>query len=1311
MADQPGTEQFTVGSDLPDFRDYPWRLSYRSSATGPGGKPINILHDFYIPVLQRAVRYDRVAGYFRSTSLAAASQGFTTFARREGKIRLIVGADLDPKDVRAILDAYANQETEEPPTDTLLEQALKVGLDQPETWPENVRHGVQLLGWLIARQVLEIKVALRVHAHSGEPLPFESVEDGYVHMKWGVLADALGNRMYISGSLNESKTALTLNAENIDVHCEWRGETEQQRVVEADEEFQNLWQDQACGMRVLSLPEAVRQRLINISEGMSRPQEIDGTSAAPLEIPPPAPLELLRFALIKDGPRLPSGRFVGLETAPITPWPHQQVVARRVIATWPFSYLLCDEVGLGKTIEAGLIIRSLYLSGLVPRVMVAAPASLTEQWQREMAGKFFLPFARALGGAEPRHEYLWPWEEQKSSGSLFDPDLLIISTGLLVRPEKEAMLKRAADFGLTLLDEAHCARRKNSTQGLRAEPKFGRLHKTLAEILRPKSKCLLMATATPMQLDPIEVFDLISLTNRTGPFQFDPGLSQWYYDILTRLVREEQVTEREWAFVRHVILALEHHDPYHNAYLKQVVVDGRSRLAVRRWLEQDRRPAAADVKGIIRLLFIASPLHRVMLRHTRPLLEIYRERNQLTANLAKRTILPLPRIVFTPQEKQCYDQLEIYCRELAARFSGQDSRSQIIAVLGFYLSFIRLRFASSLFAIQQTLKRRRQRVRYTLEHFAKQGEVSLEEWDLEDLLEDADEDTPFVQSLLENRSPDDLKWEWEFLKQILDPLENLSGPSSKMQVLLKVLNDRRIKGTNRVRQTVIFTRFYDTLCDIVGRLRKIDQRLLIGTFSGRGGQYTDSKNWRLVGVDREEIKRRFLREEIDILVCTDAAAEGLNLQSADLLVNFDLPWNPMKVEQRIGRVDRIGQKYPEVFVLNLCYADSAEEIVYGRLLSRLADIITVVGMQQISLLPVTREEFQLLAENKLSEQALEKRARERAELARQRNLAREIQAEELYHIYQRLAHSQDGPKAPVDLAAIWQTLSESRYLQDLGCEVLPDLTKQTIIVRNIPGVVDGTALTTSRRTFEYGLPDITGELHFASYGDPIFETLLNHLLSFDLPKSLVRLESRPTGGPGIIGYGVSTFDQSNQPQIRLVSAYDQLKGLRVNDEGIISETARQELQNQLSQISEKEFQHSLHASEVEILNKRAGKSQLILNYLITRFLFNFRRKMGQREENFWAEIKAQEQILHDREAIAISFPKNIAQRLYGLPFNIQIPQVGEKATLLAPIPLIQSSLDCVCSLASRMHRSRADLSTEEVLARIDREIDKLLIDK
>ena len=88
---------------MSSFKDYPWALSYKTS----GLKKVSILHDFYIPALKRARKYDRVAGYFRSSSLAAASQGFSAFVGRGGKMRLIAGADLAEQDVEAILEGEA----------------------------------------------------------------------------------------------------------------------------------------------------------------------------------------------------------------------------------------------------------------------------------------------------------------------------------------------------------------------------------------------------------------------------------------------------------------------------------------------------------------------------------------------------------------------------------------------------------------------------------------------------------------------------------------------------------------------------------------------------------------------------------------------------------------------------------------------------------------------------------------------------------------------------------------------------------------------------------------------------------------------------------------------------------------------------------------------------------------------------------------------------------------------------------------------------------------------------------------------------
>src|SRR6202022_4438976 len=103
---------------------------------------------------------------------------------------------------------------------------------------------------------------------------------------------------------------------------------------------------------------------------------------------------------------------------------------------------------------------------------IADPASLTRQWQREMASKFLLPFGRARSGTPLRHEYLFPEERDRPAASLCEPDLTIVSTGLLVRQDRRDELQRAREFDVILLDEAHYARRGNPQRGTRADPNF-----------------------------------------------------------------------------------------------------------------------------------------------------------------------------------------------------------------------------------------------------------------------------------------------------------------------------------------------------------------------------------------------------------------------------------------------------------------------------------------------------------------------------------------------------------------------------------------------------------------------------------------------------------------------------------------------------------------------------------------------------------------------------------------------------------------------------------------------------------------------
>jgi hypothetical protein len=143
---------------------------------------------------------------------------------------------------------------------------------------------------------------------------------------------------------------------------------------------------------------------------------------------------------------------------------------------------------------------------------------------------------------------------------------------------------------------------------------------------------------------------------------------------------------------------------------------------------------------------------------------------------------------------------------------------------------------------------------------------------------------------------------------------------------------------------MVFTQFTDTMDFLRGYLVAEGQKSIL-CFSGRGGEVlgTDGR-WQ--NVTRDEVKRRFRQGSADVLLCTDAAAEGLNFQFCGAVVNYEMPWNPMRVEQRIGRIDRLGQRHPIIRVVNLHYEGTVESDVYAALRKRIQLFQSVVGRLQ-----------------------------------------------------------------------------------------------------------------------------------------------------------------------------------------------------------------------------------------------------------------------------------------------------------------------------------------------------------------------------
>ena len=230
------------------FKDLGLQVSYDSDCD-------DILKKFYIPVLSKAIRYHRLAGFFSSSALAVAAKGIAEFIQNEGKMKIIVGAKLQKNDVEAIIDAKESAEK------VLAETMLK---DLTQIEDEITADHVKALAWLIARKDLEIKVAVLFDLN-GQPMDFESASKaGLFHQKIGILEDHSGNFLSFSGSINETATAWKVNVEEFKVFRSWV-EGELPHLESDNKKFEKYWYGQTERLRIFEIPEAVKNRFVEIA--------------------------------------------------------------------------------------------------------------------------------------------------------------------------------------------------------------------------------------------------------------------------------------------------------------------------------------------------------------------------------------------------------------------------------------------------------------------------------------------------------------------------------------------------------------------------------------------------------------------------------------------------------------------------------------------------------------------------------------------------------------------------------------------------------------------------------------------------------------------------------------------------------------------------------------------------------------------------------------------------------------------------------------------------------------------------------------
>ena len=521
----------------------------------------------------------------------------------------------------------------------------------------------------------------------------------------------------------------------------------------------------------------------------------------------------------------------------VIPLPHQLHVLERALETRNIRYILADEVGLGKTIEAGMIIKELKARGLITRILVVCPTGLVSQWSVEMQEKFHEKFQVILPSDFDTIRRLTDNDDVYGQ---FDQ---VISPMDSIKPvEKHAGWsdKRVEKYNqerieaiinsgwdLIIIDEAH---RVAGSSSYVARYKLGYL-------LSQASPYLLLLTATPHN-------------GKTEPF--------------LRLVRllDEQ------AFPNYKSIVKEQVAPY---------------------LIRSEKREAIDNNG--NLLFKKRYTHLVELH--------WDERHSL--------------------QRQLYELVSSYVSKIYDKARWNRKKNMCLI---FLMIIMQRMVTSSTAAVRQSLEHR---LRVLLEEETRVNTMSESDWDERDI-EDGDADAMEAMSLDRSAEIEELKMIISVAKQA-----EFQHHDVKVDALFDTIDE--LQSEDPAQKIILFTEFVGT------------QVYLKELLESRG--YSVSVLNGSMDIEERNNALNEFKMSTGIFISTDAGGEGLNLQFANIIINYDLPWNPMKIEQRCGRADRIGQQR-DVHFYNMIIGDTVESRVREVLEEKLSVIMKELGIDKYS---------------------------------------------------------------------------------------------------------------------------------------------------------------------------------------------------------------------------------------------------------------------------------------------------------------------------------------------------------------------------
>ncbi|MDQ7826892.1 MAG: SNF2-related protein [Candidatus Eremiobacteraeota bacterium] len=791
-------------------------------------------------------------------------------------------------------------------------------------------------------------------------------------------------------------------------------------------------------------------------------------------------------------------KLLSISNSTMIPEPYQLIAVKKVMESLRQRFLIADDVGLGKTIEAGLIMQELTARGRGARILIICPASLQDQWKKEMKRhfhrNFFIYNSRKMEGIQELvDENLNPWLAKDSIITSIDwikPQYE--GSGLSQKNSNKVFDKLTSTeklWDLMIIDEAHYV----STDSNRAD---------LAKELQDRCENLLLLTATPHSGNPEHFFNILNLID---PFMF----------------AEASDLDRQ---------------------------DARQRI------------------------------DKVMIRRGKETIFEINQQGELVKKFKDRE--PHPQAIeFTDDERQLYNEVSSFTGTEWSQLSRKQSISKSELNAGrFLLTLVQKRMVSSPAALRETLKRRIDSIvderTATKTNAPEKQEIKrlLKSYERGDYLEE--EDREFVERYIETRriqaSHAERTKEIKTLRALLEKVEKLmhSGEDSKYKWLREFL--KKLFTSNPADKVIIFTEYRDTLNFLKAKLENeffMNKEAIVVIHGGMP-----------LGEDEDELgsklyaERRFNEPDTRILLATDAASEGLNLQRyCHNLINYELPWNPNRLEQRIGRIHRYGQKYIAQ-IYNLMISGSKEAQIFTLLQEKIETIRRQLGnmaevlgvLERISLDDLILRVLDKNIDEKSVGIIAEKELKKMDEIARQiqetqfLSGCREFSREDIGIMNGAIVQSEKaipGAKDVQEFVKLFLRVFGDDGTGDKNGRILHPTNNRDIFRLIVPSVIRDDKLPSSypRVTFSRLIAtedwSRNQQPDFLAFGHPLLERMVHYcrrVKASELSSQVACLRADYTGLPGIIFNFLLRFEDKRGRVIR-----EELEPVFVDIEGTV----------------------------------------------------------------------------------------------------------------------------------------------------------------